>query len=296
MRIAISGASGLVGSALVPALETAGHEVIRLVRRRTESSAELEWDPAAGRLATEALAGVDAIVNLSGATIGRRWTARRKREILDSRVGATSLLASTAAALEPCPSVLLCASGVGIYGDCGDEIVTEESETGGGFLAEVGIAWEAAANPARKAGIRVVNFRHGLVLSREGGALARMLIPFKLGLGGRIGSGTQWWSWVEIDDLVGAYQFALKSEIDGPVNLVSPNPATNAQLTRALGKAVRRPTLVPFPAVAARTIFGEMADEALLAGQRALPARLLEAGFAFRYPELDAALKRALEK
>ena len=295
MKIAVSGASGLIGSALVPALEAEGHDVMRLVRRTAASSAELEWDPASRTIDASGLAGVDAIVTLSGATIGRRWTTRRKREILDSRVATTSLLATTAAKLDPRPGVLVCAGGIGIYGDRGDEILTEESETGGGFLAEVGTAWEAAADPAREAGIRVVHLRQGIVLSRWGGALARMLTPFKLGAGGRIGSGRQWWSWISSDDLIGAYRFALKSNLDGAVNLVSPNPVTNAQLARALGKAVRRPTLVPFPSAVARTIFGEMAEEVLLTGQRALPARLLAAGFGFDYPELNSALERALQ-
>ncbi len=296
MKIAVTGASGLIGSAIVPALETSGHEVVRLVRRAAEGPSELAWDPAAGSIDADGLAGVDGVVNLSGATIGRRWTAARKREILASRVDSTSLLARTLAALEPRPKVLVCAGGVGIYGDRGDEILTEESDLGSGFLADVGIAWEAAAEPARAAGIKVVNFRQGIVLSRRGGALARLLTPFKLGLGGRVGSGRQWWSWVSMDDLVGAYRFVLKGDLEGPVNLVSPSPATNVQFVKALGRALRRPTVFPLPVVAVRTMFGEMGDAALLQGQRALPARLLEAGFALRYPELDAALRHALEE
>ncbi len=296
MKIAVTGASGLIGSAIVPALETSGHEVVRLVRHAAEGPSERAWDPAAGSIDADGLAGVDGVVNLSGATIGRRWTAARKREILASRVDSTSLLARTLAALEPRPKVLVCAGGVGIYGDRGDEILTEESDLGSGFLADVGIAWEAAAEPARAAGIKVVNFRQGIVLSRRGGALARLLTPFKLGLGGRVGSGRQWWSWVSMDDLVGAYRFVLKGDLEGPVNLVSPSPATNVQFVKALGRALRRPTVFPLPVVAVRTMFGEMGDAALLQGQRALPARLLEAGFALRYPELDAALRHALEE
>ena len=294
MKIAVTGASGLIGSALVPALEASGHEVVQLVRRAPEGPSELAWDPAAESIDAERLAGVDAVVNLSGATIGRRWTAARKREILASRVDSTTLLAETLAALEPRPKVLVCAGGIGIYGDRGDEILTEESELGTGFLAEVGTAWEAAAEPAREAGIRVVNFRQGIVLSRKGGALARLLAPFKLGLGGRVGSGSQWWSWVSMDDLVGAYRFALEGGLEGPVNLVSPSPATNAQFVKALGRALHRPTVFPLPAVAVKTLFGEMGDAALLQGQRALPARLLEAGFTFDYAELDAAFEQAL--
>lgn len=294
MRVAVSGASGFVGSALVPALEEAGHDVVRLVRRAPAARKEVAWDPASGAIDADGLAGVDGVVNLSGATIGRRWTPSRKREILGSRVASTALLARTLAALEPRPSVLVSAGGVGIYGDRGDEILTEESELGNGFLAEVGTAWEAAAQPARDAGIRVVSFRQGIVLSRNGGALERLLTPFKLGLGGRVGSGRQWWSWVAMDDLVGAYRFALEESLEGAVNLTSPNPVTNAQFVKALGRTLHRPTVFPLPAVAVRTLFGEMADEALLAAQRVLPARLLDTGFSFGYPELEGALARAL--
>lgn len=295
MKIAVTGASGLVGAALVPALEAAGHEIVRLVRRRPASTGELEWDPQAGTIDAAGLAGTDGAVHLSGATIGRRWTKARKAEILDSRVKSTRLLAETLASLDPHPSALVCAGGIGIYGDRGDEILTEESELGSGFLSDVGRAWESACDPARTAGIRVVNLRAGIVLSREGGALPRMLTPFKLGLGGRVGSGKQWWSWVALDDVVAAIRFALEGDIAGPVNLVSPNPVTNLQFTKALGKAVGRPTVFPFPAFAAKAVFGEMAEEALLTGQRALPARLIDAGFAFEYPEIDSALARALD-
>ena len=296
VKIVVSGASGLIGTALVPVLRAEGHEVLLLVRREVAGGDEIRWDPAAGELDAAQLQGVDAFVNLSGATIGRRWSRAREAEILDSRVNSTTLLAETLATVDPRPAVLVCAGGIGIYGSRGDEILAEESELGSGFLADVGRAWEAAAEPAREAGIRVVSFRQGLVLTRDGGALRRLLTPFKLGLGGRVGSGRQWWSWVSMDDLVAAYRFALEGALEGPVNLVSPSPVTNGQFTKALGKAVGRPTLVPFPSFAARTVFGEMADEALLTGQRALPARLLDAGFRFEYPDLDAALRHALEK
>ena len=294
VKIALSGASGLIGSALVPALEAAGHDVRRLVRREPAGPREVSWDPASGSLDPSALEGVEVLVNLSGATIDRRWTERRKREILDSRVDTTSLLARTAASLDPRPSVFLCAGGAGAYGDRGDEILTEESPGGTGFLADVCRAWEAATDPARDAGIRVVTFRHGIVLTGTGGALPRLVTPFKLGVGGRVGSGKQWWAWVDMDDLVAAYLFSLDGPLAGPVNLTSPNPVTNVQLTKALGKALGRPTFLPLPAFAARLVFGQMADELLLGGQRALPARLLDAGFAFRYPELDASLAHAL--
>ena len=296
MKVAVSGASGFIGSALVPALEAAGHDVVRLIRGRPAGSGELAWDPEIGTIDAYALTGIDAAVNLSGATIGRRWNERRKTEILVSRVKSTSLLAETLAAIDPRPSVLVCAGGVGIYGNRGDEILTEESELGTGFLADVGRAWEDACEPARTAGIRVVNLRAGIVLSRDGGALRRLLTPFRLGLGGRVGSGKQWWSWVALDDVVGAIRFALEGEIAGPVNLVSPSPVTNARFTRALGKAVGRPTFFPFPGFAAKAVFGEMAEEALLTGQRALPARLLDGGFEFDYPELELALRRALDR
>lgn len=294
MKVVVSGASGLLGTALVPALEADGHEVIRLVRRAAAGPNEIEWDPTRGTLDADALEGVSAAVNLSGASIGRRWTASRKTEILGSRVDATALLSRTLAQLDPLPKALLSAGGIGIYGDRGDEILTEESQLGGGFLGEVGRAWEDAAKPARAADIRVVTFRQGVVLTGRGGILDRLLTPFKLGAGGRVGGGRQWWSWVSSDDLVDAYRFALSHDLAGPVNLVSPNPVTNEQFTKALGRAINRPTLVPFPAFAATTIFGEMGEEVLLGSQRALPARLLDAGFTFRQPELDPALERAL--
>lgn len=294
MKVAISGASGFIGSALVPALESDGHEVARLVRREPHGAREIAWDPRAGTLDSSRLAGVDAIVCLSGATLNQRWTETRKREILESRTGTTSLLARTAASLDPAPSALLCASAVGGYGLRGDEILTEESERGSGFLAEVVREWEAAAEPAREAGVRVVNFRHGIVLGR-GGALQQMLLPFRLGLGGRIGSGKQWWSWVHMDDLAAAYSFALRGELAGAVNLVSPNPVTNEQLTKALGKALHRPTVLPVPTLALKLRYGrEMPEELLLHGQRVLPARLLDAGFEFSAPTIDVALARAL--
>lgn len=290
----VTGASGLLGSALVPALEADGHEVLRLVRRPPQGAREVAWDPARGTIDANSLAGVEVAVNLSGATIGRRWSVARKAEIRGSRVDSTRLLSRTLATLDPRPSALISAGGVGIYGDRGDEILTEESELGEGFLPEVGKAWEEAADPARAAGIRVVHFRQGVVLTRRGGILERLLTPFRLGVGGRVGNGRQWWSWVALDDLVEAYRFALAGELAGAVNLLSPNPVTNVQFTRALGRALRRPTIFPFPAVAARAVFGEMGEEVLLGSQRALPKRLVDAGFAFRHGELAEALTRAL--
>ena len=294
MKIAIGGASGFIGTSLVPALEAEGHEVLRLVRRAPQDAAEIGWDPATGSLDASSLTGVGALVCLNGATIAQRWTAARKREILESRTSTTALLARTAAQLQPQP-VLICASAMGAYGNRGDEILTEESERGSGFLAEVVRSWEATADPARAAGVRVVHFRHGHVLSGRGGLLGRLLLPFKLGLGGRLGNGKQWWSWIELHDLTAAYGLALRTEIDGVVNLVAPNPVTNAQFAAALGKALRRPAVLPAPTLALKTRFGaEMVEDALLSGQRVLPARLLDAGFEFSAATIDVALERAL--
>lgn len=295
MKLVVSGASGLLGSALVPALEADGHEIVRLVRRSPASSTEVEWNPARGSLDAGALAGVWGAINVSGANVGRRWTASRKAEIRSSRVDTTRALAKALASVEPRPHVLLSAGGVHIYGERGDEILTEQSTLDGTFLGEVGKAWEEAAEPARAAGIRVVSFRQGVVLAPQGGVLERMRTPFKLGAGGRVGSGKQWWSWVSLDDLVEAYRFALATDLSGPVNLTSPNPVTNAQFTKALGRALNRPTVVPFPGVAAKTVFGEMGEEMLLGSQRALPARLLDAGFEFRHPDLEQALAQAVD-
>ena len=294
MKVAISGASGLIGSALVPSLRSSGHEVLRLVRSQAMERDEIRWDPASGELDASRLEGVEGFVNLSGENLAKRWTDGRKRAILDSRVSSTELLARTAAALDPKPSVLVVASAVGVYGDRGDEILTEESATGEGFLADVVRAWEASADPAREAGIRVVHLRQGIVLSKNGGALKPMLLPFKLGVGGRVGSGKQWWSWIGMDDLIAAYAHVLEGDLAGVVNATAPNPATNEQFTKALGTALRRPTVIPVPAFAARALFGEMGDTMLLRGQRVLPARLVEAGFDFSMPTIDVGLGRAL--
>jgi uncharacterized protein (TIGR01777 family) len=275
-------------------LRAHGHEVVRLVRREASSSDEIQWDPAADELDVAALHGTEAIVNLSGENLGQRWTDARKREILDSRVRATGLLARTAAALAPRPNVFISASAVGVYGNRGDEILTEDSALGTGFLADVARAWEEAADPAREAGIRVVCLRQGIVIAKDSGALERMLLPFKLGIGGRVGSGTQWWSWIGLDDVVSGYVAALTSDLAGAVNLTTPNPVTNEQLTKALGAALHRPTLLPVPGLAIRTLFGEMGQSMLLEGQRVLPARLLDMGFEFAAPTIDVAFARAL--
>ncbi len=293
MKIAVTGASGLIGTALVVALADAGHDVIRLVRGLPTSSDESHWDLAAGTIDTAALEEIGAIVHLAGESIGQRWTDETKRRVLESRVEGTALIAATAARLPGRP-VLVCASAVGYYGDRGDEELDEGSERGTGFLADVVAAWEAAAEPARAAGLRTVHLRQGIVLSKRGGALARLLPPFKLGAGGRVGSGRQWWSWVSLDDAVAAYLFALSQPLDGPVNVTAPGAVTNLQLTKALGRALHRPTSVPLPGFAVRAAFGQMGEEMLLGGQRVTPSKLLAAGFGFGQPDIDAGLERAL--
>lgn len=299
MKILVSGSSGLVGSALVPFLTADGHRVIRLVRARPEpGKAEVYWDPAAGRIDAAAIEGLDAVVHLSGESIASgRWTAEKKARIRDSRIKVTRLLSESLAGLAKPPKVYVCASAVGYYGNRGAELLKETSPPGTDFLAEVCRAWEASTEPAHGKGIRVVNLRTGVVLSAAGGALAKMLPPFRMGVGGKIGDGKQYMSWIEMEDLVGIISYALKSDaLAGLVNAVTPNPVTNAEFTRTLGRVLRRPTIFPMPAFAARLAFGEMADALLLASQRVEPAKLLKAGYAFRYPELDSALRHLLVK
>jgi uncharacterized protein len=295
MNVLISGATGVIGSALVRELADAGHRVTRLTRS-PRLDGDVGWNPDAGQIDASRLEGHDAVVHLAGESIGEgRWTSEKKRRILESRRQGTRLLAETIANLSRPPRVMVSASAVGYYGDRGNELLREESEPGSDFLAEVCKAWEAAADPAREAGIRVVHPRNGIVLSTEGGALARTLPIFKLGGGGRIGSGRQWWSWVAIDDVVGAIARALTDDsIEGPVNVGSPNPVTNAQYTRVLGKVLNRPTIFPLPAPAARLALGEVADALLLASQRVEPAKLKETGYQFRYPELEGAFRHLL--
>ncbi len=293
MRVAVTGASGLIGSALVPVLREAKHEVLSLVRRTPTHADEAQWDPAAGTIDVDALQGVDAIVHLAGENIGQRWTETSRRRILDSRVQGTRLVAETAAALDPQPA-LLAASAMGFYGQQGDQEFTESSPRGQGFLADVVDAWERAAEVAREAGVRVVQFRQGLVLSKDGGALGRMLLPFRLGVGGRIGGGRQWWSWVAIDDLAAAYLFALERPLDGLYNLAAPGVVRNADFVDALGNVLSRPTIFPLPGFAVRLAFGEMGEEMLLGGQRIDSERLRGEGFEFAYPELEGALEHVL--
>jgi uncharacterized protein len=298
MNILVTGASGFIGSALVSFLTTAGHDVTRLVRSqpRPEEKA-VRWDPMAGTIEATALEGVETVVHLAGESLTERWTSQKKIRIRESRVKGTRLLCESLAQMTPPPKVLVSASAIGYYGDRAAEILTEESPAGRGFLAEVCRAWEAATEPAVQKGIRVVPLRFGVVLGGAGGALGKMLPPFRMGLGGVLGSGQQYMSWIALDDAVGAIHHAMMTEsLQGPVNAVAPNAVTNQEFTKALGKAIGRPTIVPMPAFAVRLIFGEMADELLLASARVQPTKLMASGYTFRYPELEAALGHLLER
>jgi uncharacterized protein len=294
MNVLVTGASGFVGSALVPALTTGGHSVRRLVRRVPAGADEYRWDPSAGDVEPAALEGLDAVVHLAGETVAGRWTDDKKERILRSRVNGTRTLSEALAGLEGRPRVLVTASAIGYYGDRGDEQLTEQSSSGDGFLAEVVREWEAASGPAEQAGIRVVRLRFGIVLSPAGGALKTMLTPFRLGVAGRLGSGRQWMSWISIDDVVGAIQHALVTdELAGVANTVAPNPVTNAEFTKTLGRVLGRPTLLPVPGAALRLALGEFSQEAL-SSTRVVPRRLLESGYEFRHPDLEQALRHVL--
>ncbi len=295
MKILISGASGLVGNALASSLAAAGHRVRRLVRRSPVEPGAAFWDPATGKLDSGALEGVDAVVHLAGENVaGGRWTAARKGRILDSRVAGTTLIAGAVAAADPRP-VLVSASANGFYGDRGDQPMDETGASGDGFLAEVCRRWEAAAAPAAEAGARCVCLRIGMVLSRRGGALAKMSTPFRFGLGGVVGDGRQVMSWIHLDDLVGVIEHALtRPDLSGPVNAVAPSPVTNRVFTRTLGRVLGRPTLAPLPAPMVRLVFGEMGTELLLASTRVVPARLAASDFSFRFEDLESALRHEL--
>jgi uncharacterized protein (TIGR01777 family) len=292
MKVAVTGASGLIGTALQPALREAGHEIVTLVRRAPAAEHEIAWDPAAGTIDAERLAGVDAVVHLAGETIGQRWSEDARERIRGSRVDGTGLIARTMAGLDPRPAVLVQASGVGYYG-LADQPVTERSPKGAGFAADVVEAWEAAAEPARAAGIRVAALRQAPVLDRSEGPVGRMRLPFRLGLGGRVGSGNQWWCWVSLPDVVRVYLHVLQTDLDGPLNVVG-GSETNREFTKALGRALHRPTVFPLPAVAVRLAFGEMGDELLLGGQRPVAERLVHGGFVFDDTDLDRAMAAAL--
>ncbi|MDP1877670.1 MAG: TIGR01777 family oxidoreductase [Actinomycetota bacterium] len=295
MKIAVTGASGLIGSALVPHLRSAGHDVVRLVRRPSAAPDEVAWDPAVGTVDLGALAGTEAVVHLAGAGVGdHRWTDDYKRTILDSRVDGTHAISRAMAQLDPRPRVLVSASAIGWYGDTGARAVDETASPGTGFLANVVRAWEAAATPAAEAGIRVVHPRSGLVVSADGGAWERMLPLFKLGLGGRMGSGRQYWSWISLRDEICALQFLVEQEhLSGPVNLTGPRPATNAEVTAAMGRVLGRPTLLPVPSFALRAVLGEFSSE-VLGSLRVEPAVLTAAGFAFQDPTIDDAIRSAI--
>jgi uncharacterized protein (TIGR01777 family) len=295
VNIAISGSHGFIGSAVTESLWGAGHQVTPIVRAESAVETGIAWSAETGYVDRAKLEGNEAVVHLAGESIQGRWTPTKKALILESRQKGTRALSEALAQLAKPPRVLVCASAIGYYGDRGDELLREESEPGGGFLAGVVREWEAATEPAAKKGIRVVNLRFGVVLGAEGGALAQMLLPFKMGVGGRVGSGKQYMSWVSLDDVVGAVEHTLATEnLKGPVNVVGPNPARNAEFTKALGKVLSRPTIFPLPAFVVKLAFGQMGEELLLGSQRVEPARLAATGYKFHYPELGGALRRAV--
>ncbi|HYN01302.1 MAG TPA: TIGR01777 family oxidoreductase [Vicinamibacteria bacterium] len=298
MKVVVTGASGLLGSALVPFLTAGGHEVVRLVRRAPRSKDEARWDPEAGEIDAAALEGTDAVVHLAGENIaGGRWTEARKALLRSSRVGPTELLARALAGLTKKPKVLVSASAIGYYGNRGDAWVTEKDAPAADFLGRLSVEWEAAAEPARKAGIRVVHPRFGIVLSPAGGALGKMLLPFKAGLGGVVGPGTQYMSWIALDDVLGVVHHLLdRADLEGPVNAAAPEPVTNAVFTKTLGRVLGRPTVASVPAFALRLALGEMADAALLSSTRVRPERLQASGYRFRFPDLEGALRHVLGK
>ncbi|HWW76014.1 MAG TPA: TIGR01777 family oxidoreductase [Pyrinomonadaceae bacterium] len=303
MKVIVTGSTGLVGGALVRSLLADGHEVTRLVRGgaqgfRAPGTAAVHWNPERGEIDAAALEGHDAAVHLAGEPIAEgRWDEEKKRRILESRVKGTRLLAEALAGLSAKPGVLVSASATGFYGDRGDEVLLEESASGEDFLSEVCREWEKATLPASQAGVRVVHLRIGVVLSGEGGALTKMVTPFKLGLGGKLGGGRQYMSWIALEDLIGVIRRALEDEsLRGPVNAVAPGAVTNEEFTKAMGRVLGRPTFMAVPAFAARLAFGEVADAVLLAGARVEPARLKEAGYRFQYPEIEGALRHALKE
>ncbi|HEY8534701.1 MAG TPA: TIGR01777 family oxidoreductase [Micromonospora sp.] len=296
MRILLAGASGFLGRHLARRLTADGHEVIRFVRHATPGPGEVPWQPATGQLDPAVLTDVDAVINLAGAGIAdRRWTARYREEIRRSRVDTTTTLARAIAAApaDRRPAALLNASAVGWYGDTGDRAVTEDAPAGEGFLADVCRAWEAATRPAEEAGVRVVRLRTGFPLHRDGGLLKRQLLPFRLGVGGRLGSGAQWLPWISLADWLSAVVFLLTHDVAGPVNVVGPAPVTNADFTRALARELRRPAVLPIPAIALRVLLGQFATAALVSS-RVLPDVLTRAGFRFAHPDVSAALRAAL--
>jgi uncharacterized protein len=301
MKILIAGSTGLVGSSLVTLLNEQGHTVTRLVRptsiHKSSTDSIVKWDPLASKIDSENLDGFDAVVNLAGENlVSGRWTRRKKAELRDSRINGTLLLSDALAKLKKRPPVLISASAIGYYGDRGEEALTEEASKGSGFLADLCQDWESATRPAVTAGIRVVNLRIGVVLSSKGGALSKMLLPFQWGAGGEIGSGDQYFSWIAIDDVTGAILHAIhEATLSGPVNATAPRPVTNREFTKALGKVLVRPTLIPVPNFGLRMLFGEMADECLLSGQNVVPSKLESSGYNFLEPEIEPALRHILK-
>ncbi|WP_030291673.1 TIGR01777 family oxidoreductase [Streptomyces katrae] len=297
MRIAITGSTGLIGQALVRSLRADGHDVVRFVRRTPAAPDESAWDPRRGYVDPAGLAGCGAVVHLAGAGVGEhRWTAAYKKEIRDSRVAGTTALARAIAALDAPPAVFVCGSAIGYYGDTGDRAVDEHAPAGQGFLPEVCIEWEAAAAPAQEAGVRTVFARTGLVVAAEGGAWGKLFPIFRAGIGGRLGNGRQYWSFISLHDEIAALRHAVDTpELSGPVNLTAPEPLTNREVTAAMGRVLHRPTLFPVPAPALRVVLGEFAGD-VLGSQRVRPARLLETGFTFRHPGIDEAIRAALAR
>jgi uncharacterized protein (TIGR01777 family) len=297
MKIVISGASGLIGTQLVTTLKSSGHEVVQLVRR-SAAAGQIMWDPKSGKLDPASLEGCEAVIHLSGAGIGdKRWSDAYRKEILDSRTATTSLLANTIASLQRKPSVFLSGSAIGIYGARGDEQLTETSEHGTGFLADVCEQWEAAAKPAIDAGVRTVFLRTGIVLSPKGGALKKLLPLFRLGVGGKFGNGKQWQSWISMDDEVASIIHLLTANVSGAVNLTAPQPVTNAEFTKVLARVVKRPAIVPVPTFAPKILLGgELADALLFTGQRVMPQALTASGYVFKHSTLESALRSLLTK
>jgi uncharacterized protein (TIGR01777 family) len=294
-RILVSGVSGPIGAALVPSLTTSGCSVVRLVRGAATGEGQIAWNPAAP-IAPEAVSGFDAVIHLAGEGIFGRWTAAKKAKIRDSRVAGTMNLAQALAQAEEKPQVFVCGSAIGYYGNRGDELLREESAPGTGFLAQVCQEWEEATTPAVQADIRTAHLRTGIVLSPKGGALGAMLLPFKLGLGGRTGDGRQWMSWIDVQDMVGAIHHILKNDlIQGPVNMVAPRPVTNVEFATTLASVLSRPAIFPMPAFAAKLAFGEMGEELLLSSQKVEPGKLISSGYPFRYRELRQSLQHLLK-
>jgi len=296
MKILVSGSHGLVGKALIASLKRDGVEVVNLVRQRSASASEIEWHPNLGKVDAQQLEGFDVVVHLAGESIASgRWTEEKKQKIRDSRVKGTELLSLALAQLSRPPATFICASAIGYYGNRGDELLTEESAPGGDFLAAVCVAWEKATGAAEAKGIRTVHTRFGIILDDQGGALQRMLTPFKMGVGGKVGDGKQWMSWISLEDVVSGLKFLLNySAINGAVNFTAPEPVTNSDFTQALGDHLSRPTVFSMPAFAARLAFGEMADALLLSGAKVVPKRLSEAGFEFKQRDLKCALEDIL--